>query len=175
MFKQGDRLPNATVASMENGQIVPRKIRDIFTQGLYILVGVPGAYTPVCTNEHIPTLIDNADRLRVQGVQAIYCMSDDNPWALESWANSFEKRDKINFLSDGNREFLDKIKLSAADTDIFVGGKYGRWYALIEDGHIRRIRFETSVLKTECTTGECIVADVDEMLGALDPDYKTHA
>ncbi|MFP4314259.1 MAG: hypothetical protein ACLFR0_08025, partial [Alphaproteobacteria bacterium] len=87
----------------------------------------------------------------------------------DSWAKSFKDHDKIGFLSDGNREFLNQIKLQAQDEEIFVGGKYGRWYAMIEDGYIKRLRLETSVLKTECTTGECIVADVNDMVGDFGP------
>lgn len=157
-------LPNATVATMVDGEIKSVKMRDLFRNGTYILVGVPGAFTPVCTKDHLPTLIDQADKIRVRGIQEIYCISDDNPWAMDEWRKTLDNNEKVKFLSDGNREFLDKIKISASEDFIFIKGKYGRFYAIIEDNMIKRLRFENSVLETLCTTGECIEADVADFV-----------
>ena len=164
MLELNQPIPEAIVGMKEKDEIVPVNTRDLFTKGVYILVGVPGAFTPICTNEHLPTLIQHAIDIKVQGIQEIYCISDDNPWALEAWGNTLEDSYKIKFLSDGNREFLRQIEMRAHENDYFLKGKYARFYALIENGHIKRMRTEDTVLETQQTKGETILSDVSDFV-----------
>lgn len=157
-------LPDAQISKMEDGEITPYNIRDFFKDGVNILVGVPGAFTPICTNDHLPTLIASAGRLKDMGVQGIYCISDDNPWALDKWAKTLEGHEKITFLCDGNRDFLDKANMVCDEDELFLNGKYARFYAIVKDGIIKRVRFETSVLETVCTRGDCIEEDVADYI-----------
>lgn len=159
-------IPKATVSLIEQDakEIQPVSTRDLFTDGVYILVGVPGAFTPICTHDHLPTLIESADNLKVLGIQEIYCVSDDNPWAIDAWRKTLNNHKKIKFLCDGNRALLDALKLSCHEEELFLSGKYARFYAIIENGIIRLIRQEASVLETVCTAGDCIESDVKEFV-----------
>lgn len=167
MFEINAEIPEATVATMDGEEIISHNLRDFFKDGVHILVGVPGAYTPICTRDHLPTLIDCADTLRQIGVKNICCMSDDNPWALDSWARTLPGHEKITFLCDGNRSFLKQTNMAGQENDLFLRGKYGRFYAVIVDNRIKRLRFEVSVLKTVCTRGDCIETDVRDLMNEL--------
>jgi len=160
MLAASAQIPDAIVARMEGDDIVPVSLRDLVRAGVYVLVGVPGAYSPICTNDHIPSLLGIADDLHNLGVKGIFCISDDNVWALEAWRKTFQNNEKIMFLSDGNRDFLSAAHLASNEDKLFLAGKYARFYAIIKDGMIRRVRFETSVLNTFCTDGNSLRADV---------------
>ncbi len=164
MLNTSSQIPNATVARLEDEDIVTYEMRDLFDDGLYILVGLPGAFTPICTQDHIPSLIKNADQFRAKGIQDIFCISDDNVWALKAWTEQIPGSEKITFLSDGNREFLKESGLVCDEDNLFLKGKYARFYALIENGKIKRMRQEITVLKTVCTSGECIFHDLDDFI-----------
>lgn len=164
MLSVRSKVPDVTVCRLENDKIVPLKTGDLFREGVYVLVGVPGAYTPICTKDHIPSLIANANAIRQAGVTDIFCISDDNPWTVEVWKKSIPGHEKINFLSDGNRDFLEATKLKNDQRDYFIAGGYGRFYAIIDDGVIKRVRYEVTVLETVCTNGECILADIEDVM-----------
>ncbi len=160
MIETNKKIPNALVSYLKDGEIEVVKMCDLFEQGVYILVGVPGAFTPICTKDHLPTLIEKSDRIRKHGVADIYCISDDNPWALDAWRQTFNNNEKIKFLSDGNRDFLSEMGLCAEEDFLFLKGKYARFYALIEDGYIKLLRVEKTVLDTSCTNGGYIETDL---------------
>ena len=157
MIKTPCKVPSATVSQSIDGEIKPLKTDSLFADGINVLIGLPGAFTPVCTYNHIPDLIKHANAIKSLGIKNIYCISDDNLWALDAWAESFEDNHKIQFLSDGNRDFLDQIDIRCSDEDLFLNKKYGRFYAIIDDGQIVDFKCEVSVMVTIYTEGEAII------------------
>lgn len=164
MFLQNSKVPDVTVSRVTDDGFENVSTRDLFAEGLYILVGVPGAFTPVCTQEHLPSLIENADQIKQAGVHDIYCISDDHRWALDIWRKEIEGSEKVIFLSDGNRDFLSAIKMESDQHDLYLSGKYGRFYFVIKNGKIKRIRSEKSVLEIKSTDGYCILSDIKDAL-----------
>lgn len=167
MLSFQSELPDVSVGWLDGGEVIARPVRQLFEDGLYLLVGVPGAYTPICSRDHIPTLIEQADALHNAGVKDIYCVSDDNPWTLKNWQSSFEGGEKLKFISDGNRALLQAIKMTNTQDDLFIAGKYARFYTLIYNGKVQRTRMETSVLETACTDGLSILSDIQSLQSAL--------
>ena len=164
MLTLNDRLPNATVSRVSEAGYETVQIADLFKTGINILVGVPGAFTPICTNEHLPTLIEAAPVLKSLGVKEVYCVSDDHNWAIDSWKSVLPGSDNIVFLSDGNRDLLKKINMASDQEDLFLSGKYARFYAVIHDRKIKKIRAEQNVLETVSTNGNCIITDIRHLI-----------
>lgn len=164
MLTAHSKIPKATVCQYNGEEIVEYDIRDFLGEGLNILIGLPGVYTPICTYQHIPSLIEQSSTLKARKVQNIICISNDNPWAIYHWAKSIPESDSIEFICDGNSEFLEAIKMSGTESNLFLKGKYARFYAIVKDGHIQKVRFEKSVLETVCTSGACILSDLDDLL-----------
>jgi peroxiredoxin len=167
MFGINSEIPDIKLGTLRGDEIVELSTKELFGKGLSVLVGLPGVFTPVCTKDHIPTLIASADDLKAKGVKQIYCISDDNVWALDAWAKTIPGSEKIVFLSDGNHDFLKASRLFGGERNLFLAEKYARFYALIFDRRIIRIRQETSVIKTSCTTGACILSDIADARHAL--------
>lgn len=163
MFSHNSKIPDETVAVVSDDGFENVSTGTLFENGIYILVGVPGAFTPVCTQQHLPSLIENADQIKQAGVRDIYCISDDHRWALDIWRKEIEGSEKVIFLSDGNRDFLSRIKMQSDQHDLYLSGKYGRFYFVINNGRIKRIRSEQSVLDTKSTDGVCILTDIRDV------------
>jgi peroxiredoxin len=164
MLTSTSKIPNVSLATMENGEIISHKTHDLFAGSVCILVGVPGVFTPVCTEDHIPSLIKQSEALKRAGIREIYVVSDDNPWAIDAWCKTMPGSEVLTFLSDGNKDFIKATRMFNSDRQIFVGDSYARFYALIEDNAIKRIRFETSVLNTICTKGDSIIEDLSDYM-----------
>jgi peroxiredoxin len=77
---------------------------------------------------------------------------------------SIEGYEKLNFLCDGNREFLKVSRLPEPDRDVFLGGKFPRFYVYCKDNKITKIRIEDTVFSTELTNGLFISKDVYKLL-----------
>jgi len=162
MVSRNSQIPPAVVGALDkDGEIENITLNEEFAQGTYILVGVPGAYTPVCTITHLPSLIKNAMEYLAMGVDGIYCISDDNPWTLKKWAGDIEGSEAVKFLSDRNRDFLEHCKIRNDLSDLFISGRYGRFYMVIHNNKIIQMRAENSALDTTCTSGECILHDLE--------------
>lgn len=155
MVQAGDTIPDATLATIDdNSNIHAHSAHDLFNHGRFVLIGIPGAFTPVCTKEHLPEIIDNADNILAQDISAIYCISDDNPWALQAWRERLPGYKAITFLSDGNREFLNATGWRNQADDMFVGGRFARFFAIIENKKVITLRMENNVKDVTCSTGK---------------------
>ncbi len=167
MLAENSPMPSATVSYMEDEEIKQTDIQNLLSNGTYILVGVPGVFTPVCTDMHLPTLIKASEKIKKQGVKEIYCISDDNPWAIEQWKKMIKNHKHIKFLSDGNRDLLDLINLRSNEDFIFIKGKYARFFAVIKDNIVKHITVEDTVLDTEMTNGQRIQDKVSEYMACV--------
>lgn len=48
--------------------------KDVFKGKRVVLLGVPGAFTPVCTNKHVPSFVDNQSAWKEHKVDSIVCV-----------------------------------------------------------------------------------------------------
>lgn len=157
----GQTIPNTTVATMDGGNIAAHKLHDLLGTGTHVIIGVPGAFTPVCTHKHLPSIIDVADQIIQSGIDDIFCISDDNPWTIEAWKKEIKNADKIKFLSDGNKEFLNACGLSNNQPELFLKGALKRFYVIVQNKKVIQMRIEDNVLSIDCTNGTTIQTDVD--------------
>ena len=160
MLIENEKIPDATVALVLNGDAKEASMQDICQGKTVLLVGFPGVHTPICTLQHIPSLVKNLEAFKKRGVEDVYCISDDNSWALHEWSKNIDGANALNFISDGNREFLLKSNLARGDKEVFLGGKYGRFYAFIRDGVVISFRAEETVFSTDLTNGFKIEDDI---------------
>ncbi len=90
-----------------------------------MLVGYPGAFTPTCMATHIPDYINNATKLKEQGVDEIICMSVNDPFVVSAFAEKLGGKDLVNFIADGNGEFTKALglQLDLSVAQLSVRGK----------------------------------------------------
>ena len=154
MIKIGDPIPDVALGSFKNDEIVVHSLHDLLKGQKNMIVGLPGVFTPICTGDHLPRLIENSSILFSQGFKNIFCICDDNPWAIDVWKRTIIGHEKLVFLSDGNREFLDKVGLPAHEDDLFLAGKYARFTMMVDDNIVQNLNIEDNVLDMTCTSGE---------------------
>lgn len=135
---QGSPVPDED-GNMEKFQIVHSA--DYFSGKKVILFGLPGAFTPTCTNEMLPAYEDLYDKfVKDLGIDAIYCTSVNDDYVMEAWAKHL-KIEKVEMIPDGNGELADALGMLVKKTNIGFGNRSWRYAAYIEDGEIK-LRFE---------------------------------
>jgi len=142
MIKVGDRLPSATFNTMTAEGPKPKTTDDIFAGKKVVLFAVPGAFTPTCSNNHLPGYRDNLDALKGKGVDTIAVTAVNDVFVMGSWAKASGCDGKIEFLADGSAKFAKALGLELDLTERGMGVRSRRYSMLVEDGVVKTVNVE---------------------------------
>jgi peroxiredoxin len=155
----GERLPEATFLEKDVEDIRPVPSGTIFDGRRVVLFGLPGAFTGMCSTQHLPGFIRVADALRAKGVDEIVCVAVNDPHVMLAWGEaSGAIKAGIRMLADAAGEFTGKLGDMTFDNP--PRGLFGRSkrYALFaEDGVVKVLNLETSRDSCEISGGEAML------------------
>jgi peroxiredoxin len=161
-IEPGQRFPDATLwESVEFGEACPVSPAPVntteATRGKRIaLFGLPGAYTPTCSAQHVPSYLANYEALKKKGVDEIWCVSVNDGFVMAEWGREQKALGKIRFLGDGSAELAKKLGLERDLTAAGMGLRMQRCSLLIDDGVVKRVNVETSG-KFEVSSAETLL------------------
>lgn len=137
MCKEGDQLPNETLyeGSVEN-QV---NFNDVFKNRKGILLGFQGAFTPVCSNQHLPGFIKNMNKLKEKGYDYVVCVTVNDPFVTTAWAKNFDLPSNVRVLSDPYARFTRAIGMEQEFPGLGVRSKR---YTMVIDNNVVRKLFE---------------------------------
>jgi glutaredoxin/glutathione-dependent peroxiredoxin len=130
----GDRLPDVALRTMSADGPSVVKTGDVLGTGKVVLFAVPGAFTPGCSNVHLPGFVERADELKAKGVATIACVAVNDPFVMDAWGKAYGAGDDILLLSDGNGEFTAAMGLELDGSGFGFGQRSKRYAAILEDG-----------------------------------------
>ena len=133
-----DCFPEVTFHQIINGDPKTINSSELFNKKKVILVSVPGAFTPTCSNEHLPGYIDNFEKFKNKGVDEIYFVSVNDPFVMDAWMKSYSNS-KINYVADSNSELLNSSGLEMDLSVIGLGKRLSRFAMFIDNGLIKMI------------------------------------
>jgi peroxiredoxin len=138
-IKVDDCFPDVTFFQLEDGNPKTFKSSQIFNEKKIILVSVPGAFTPTCSNEHLPGYVRLYDEFKKKGIDDIYFVAANDPFVMEAWINSTAEKKQIKYLADSNLELLDATGLEIDLTVAGLGKRLSRFAIFIDNGLIKKI------------------------------------
>jgi len=147
----GERVPRVSLGYIEDGILCSATTEEIFGSGRVLILGVPGAFTPVCTQQHVPDFVRNADQLHAAGFEALLCLAASDPFTLDAWAQTLDPDRRIRFVSDGNLDFAAALGLVRPHRDLFLGRRSERYLMVVNELKIQVFRVEDSILTVSCT------------------------
>lgn len=138
----GDQIPNVEVQVL-SPEGAPETVQsgDILGSGKVVLVAVPGAFTPTCSNSHLPGYVQSKDELAAKGVDKVVVTSVNDPWVMGAWLDS-QGADGIGMLADGNANFAEAMGLTMDVSVVGLATRSVRYAAVIEDGVITSLDVE---------------------------------
>ena len=138
----GDRIPDVQV--MTFGPDGPTHVQtgDVLGTGKVVLFAVPGAFTPTCSDYHLPSYLVRNDELRAKGVDTIACISVNDPFVMGAWGKAQNVGDQVTLLADGNGDFTEAIGLEMDGSGFGLGTRSQRYAAIIEDGVVTALQVE---------------------------------
>jgi glutaredoxin/glutathione-dependent peroxiredoxin len=142
----GSSLPDATLTeSKEFGDACPLppapvSVAEASKGKKIVIFGLPGAYTPTCSAQHVPGYLKSFDDLRAKGVDEVWCVSVNDGFVMAQWGKDQKAIGKIRFLGDGGADFARKLGL---DQDIpGMGTRMKRFSMLVENGTVKTLNIE---------------------------------
>ena len=132
MIEQGQNVPEVTLTQLTSEGMQTLTNKELFDDKKVVLFAVPGAFTPTCSNAHLPEFITLADKIKAKGVDAIYCVSVNDAFVMKAWGDS-QNAEEILMLADGDASFTKALGLEK-DTAGFGGIRSSRYAMIVNNG-----------------------------------------
>ena len=157
----GERVPEATLFELTDQGPQQVKTADLLAGKTVALFGVPGAFTPTCHGQHMPSFVETAGQLRAKGVDEIVCVSVNDPFVLNEWrrASGAEKAG-IRVLGDPAAELTRALGLDFDASARGLGVRCRRFSALVKDGEITVLNVEEAPGQATCSKGDVLVDQI---------------
>jgi len=139
----GEKLPAATFKTMTEDGPEEMTTAEIFAGKKVVLFGVPGAFTPGCTNNHLPGYLENFDAIKARGVDTIAVTAVNDVHVMGAWAKFTGGEGKILFLADGSGDFARAAGLEIDLSQHGMGHRNKRFSLIAEDGVVKAINIES--------------------------------
>jgi peroxiredoxin/glutaredoxin len=165
--KEGQRVPDAELAEMKDGNARRFRSRELFSGRRVILFALPGAFTPTCSTAHVPGYVALLKAFEDAGVDDVVCLSVNDPFVMEAWQQS-EKAHGLHFIADPFAEFTQAMGMAVDHRDALLGTRSWRYSMLVEDGTIKKMFIEP-----DKGSDPFEVSDAETMLRFLQPDRKS--
>lgn len=150
----GDTLPDATFVAIGPNGPEPKTTADIFAGRKVALFAVPGAFTPTCSLNHLPSFVDNAAALTAKGVDAIVCVSVNDPFVMKAWGESSGAiAAGLHMLADPQSEFTKALGLDFTAPPAGLIARSKRYSMVVEDKVVKVFNLEETPGKAEISTG----------------------
>lgn len=147
------KIPNSKIVTRIDGKFVEKDITEYFKGKKIVAFALPGAFTPTCSNYHVPAYEEEFENLKALGVEEVFCISMNDPFVIEKWQEISGVKN-IKFIPDGNGNFTKDMNMISDRSASGMGPRSFRYSMYVEDGNIVKIfkdedgKFDVSDPKT---------------------------
>ena len=138
----GDQIPNVNFTIMTDEGPKPLGYSELFEGKRVALFAVPGAFTPTCSQQHLPGFVNKAEELTDKGIDTVACMSVNDVFVMDAWGKSQNANEKVLMLADGNGEFTAALGLQLDASGFGMGSRSQRFSLVINDGQVEILNVE---------------------------------
>jgi peroxiredoxin len=159
-IKVGDKLPSVTLR-----QVTPEGPKEISTDEFFrgkkvALFAVPGAFTPACSQRHLPGYVEKATDIKAKGVDEVACVAVNDAAVMTAWGKDQRCEGKVSMLADGSGDLARALGLELDLTKMGLGVRSKRYSMLVDNGVVKS-------LNVEAQPGQVETSGADAMLRSL--------
>lgn len=142
MIERGSPIPSVRTKIVTAEGANDTTSDAVLGQGLVVFFAVPGAFTPTCHVNHLPSFVANEGKLKAAGVDRIVCAATNDHHVMKAWAEASGATGKVDFLADGNGELAEAMGLAKDLSGAGMGKRFARSAALIRNGVVEAVFLE---------------------------------
>ena len=135
-------IPSIKVPIIQKGVVSKAILSDELKDKKIIMFGVPGAFTPTCSEKHMPSFIKLHNEFVAKGIDDIYCLSVNDEYVMQAWLLSYTEGEKILGIADGNGDVSKNLGLLVDKTANYMGTRSKRFAMIIRDNNIDELLIE---------------------------------
>tara|TARA_X000001036_G_scaffold438678_1_gene487177 strand:- start:2319 stop:2804 length:486 start_codon:yes stop_codon:yes gene_type:complete len=159
-IKEGEKLPKAEFFYLDSNGVKKIKTDDLFQSQKAIIIGVPGAFTKVCSERHLPGYVNNFKAAKKKGITKIICISVNDPNVMKAWGEVQKVNEKIFMAADPYCKFTKSIGAEIDRTDRGLGIRSKRYTMLVENSIVKLIKEEEDTAVCEISAAENFIKDI---------------
>jgi glutaredoxin/glutathione-dependent peroxiredoxin len=156
----GDRIPSVTMKQLTSEGVKEFTTDEIFRGKRVVLIAVPGAFTPACSQRHLPGYVDKAADIKAKGIDEIACVAVNDAFVMGAWGRDQKAEGKVRMLADGSGDFTRALGLELDLSKGGLGMRSKRYSMLVDDGIVKSLNVEQQ-------PGQVDLSGVEAMLKAL--------
>ncbi|MGJ4802121.1 peroxiredoxin [Luteimonas sp. SDU82] len=153
----GDRIPEVVLKYIDDG-VQAIDTPTLFEGSKVVLFAVPGAFTPTCSERHLPGYVEHFDRFQERGIH-VACVAVNDPFVMQAWGEQLHVPKGLRMLSDGNADLARALGLEMDASGYGMGVRSKRFALYAEDGVVKQLFVEAP--------GEFRVSSAEHMLEQL--------
>ncbi|WP_407351743.1 peroxiredoxin [Luteimonas sp. R10] len=157
-IQPGDPIPEVVLKHIDGG-IQAIDTPTLFDDKKVVLFAVPGAFTPTCSERHLPGFVKHFDEFRARGID-VACMAVNDPFVMKAWGDSLDVPQGMLMLSDGNGDLARALGLEMDASAYGMGTRAKRFALYAEDGVVKQLFVEAP--------GEFKVSSAEHVLASLE-------
>ncbi len=157
----GNRIPEAKLMTI--GEDGPKEVSltGLVEGQKVVIFAVPGAYTPTCSNAHVPSFKQNRDKLAAKGISRIICVSVNDPFVMKSWSEHLAAEENgITMLGDPDGKFIEAIGMSFSAPPAGLYNRSKRFTMYLEDGEVKQLNVESEPGICELSAAETLLEQI---------------
>ncbi len=139
-IQTGDRIPEVVLKRIRNG-VESVDTPTLFEGRKVLLFAVPGAFTPTCSEKHLPGFIARFEDFRNRGIEVV-CMAVNDPFVMQAWGKSLDAPEGLQLVSDGNADLARALGLEMDASGYGMGIRARRFALYAEDGVVKQLHVE---------------------------------
>jgi peroxiredoxin len=156
----GDRIPSVMLKQLTSEGVKEFTTDEIFRGKRVVLIAVPGAFTPACSQRHLPGYVDKAADIKAKGIDEIACVAVNDAFVMGAWGRDQKAEGKVRMLADGSGDFTRALGLELDLSKGGLGMRSKRYSMLVDDGVVKSLNVEQQ-------PGQVDLSGVEAMLKAL--------
>ena len=166
MIQVGDALPDAQLFEFIDDAragctLGPNafSVRDQVAGKRVVIFGLPGAFTPTCSAQHVPGYVEHAGQLRSAGIDELWCVSVNDAFVMGAWGRDLHTAGKVRMMADGSAAFTHALGLTQDLSARGMGIRSLRYAMVIDGGVVKTLAVEAP--------GKFEVSDAASVLATL--------
>ncbi|AJY43949.1 peroxiredoxin [Burkholderia humptydooensis] len=166
MIQVGDTLPDAQLFEyLDDARagctLGPNAfgVREQAAGKRVVIFGLPGAFTPTCSAQHVPGYVAHAEPLRSAGIDEIWCVAVNDAFVMGAWGRDLHTAGKVRMMADGSAAFTHALGLTQDLSARGMGIRSRRYAMVVDDGVVKTLFVEAP--------GKFEVSDAASVLASL--------
>lgn len=141
-LRVGDKVPDVPLMTMTASGPKPLSRNELFGGKKVVLFAVPGAFTPTCTAQHLPSFLATHQQIKAAGVDTIACVAVNDVFVMNAWGAAKDPERVVLMLADGTAAWTRAAGLDWDLGNLGLGVRAQRFAMIVDDATVRHLAVE---------------------------------